>query len=145
MTHAHKTSLRRTACDLCLAHKLKCLRDAADQPKCNRCTRLNTACQVGKAGRPGRPRKQDAACFGISIDSTTTPTHSSPHAPVEHSQFAEGRAQNQILEIEPPGLGVGSSVRSESDDQSSRIIDFQSIPAISINEELYDRSPSIDP
>ena len=144
MTHAHKTSLRRTACDFCRAHKLKCLRDAANQPKCNRCTRLNRACQVGKAGRPGRPRKQDSAGSAISTFSISARPVSVRDASDEHRQPAEGQARDSFPELEPTTSRVGASINGEGGDQARGTGEFQSIPQMPVYQEGYGCNTTID-
>lgn len=49
---------RRSACDYCRHHKLRCVRNPGEQ-RCRRCVKTNTECITGatlRSGRPSRPR-----------------------------------------------------------------------------------------
>ncbi|KAE9380756.1 hypothetical protein N431DRAFT_433019 [Stipitochalara longipes BDJ] len=51
---------RRSACDRCRAHKLRCLRDESTNnvlSPCKRCSKAGVACSTGISGRSGRPSK----------------------------------------------------------------------------------------
>ena len=51
---------RRSACDRCRAHKLRCLRDEGTIDvlnPCQRCSKARVACSTGISGRSGRPSK----------------------------------------------------------------------------------------
>lgn len=46
---------RRSACDRCREHKLRCLRDNVNQEPCRRCSRAGANCITGQALPAGRP------------------------------------------------------------------------------------------
>ncbi|PMD29080.1 hypothetical protein L207DRAFT_593816 [Hyaloscypha variabilis F] len=51
---------RRSACDRCRAHKLRCLRDDTTSnvlTPCRRCSKAGVTCSTGLSGRSGRPSK----------------------------------------------------------------------------------------
>ncbi|KFZ09208.1 hypothetical protein V502_08872 [Pseudogymnoascus sp. VKM F-4520 (FW-2644)] len=50
-----RNTSRRSACDRCREHKLRCLRDNANQEPCRRCSRAGANCITGQALPPGRP------------------------------------------------------------------------------------------
>lgn len=50
-----KNTSRRSACDRCREHKLRCLRDNSNQEPCRRCSRAGADCITGQALPPGRP------------------------------------------------------------------------------------------
>lgn len=50
-----RNTSRRSACDRCREHKLRCLRDNSSQEPCRRCSRAGANCITGQALPPGRP------------------------------------------------------------------------------------------
>lgn len=48
-------SNRRSACDRCRGHKLRCLREGNDPQRCDRCVRANAKCLTTPSLRMGRP------------------------------------------------------------------------------------------
>ncbi|KAH7329612.1 hypothetical protein B0I35DRAFT_420568 [Stachybotrys elegans] len=58
MTTAIHSSQKRTSCQTCRKHKLKCLRSSSDDDAgCDRCVRLRLDCMAGQQRKIGRPSR----------------------------------------------------------------------------------------
>ena len=55
-----RSSLKRSACDRCRTHKLRCPRDTNYATACKRCERANVRCTTGAPKPPGRPVRSTA-------------------------------------------------------------------------------------
>ncbi|KAI8634471.1 hypothetical protein F5Y19DRAFT_212465 [Xylariaceae sp. FL1651] len=78
MSSSSRSTLQRTACDICRKHKLKCLRDNT-HPDCLRCVRLHLRCEIAPARRPGRPRKDATKIDGDDeVDSSAAADAAEP-------------------------------------------------------------------
>ena len=146
----HKTSLRRTACNRCRSHKLRCLRDDASQPKCDRCNRLNAVCEIGKAGRPGRPRKQCLVNSTASSGSTSTHSINSRNAQDETERHAIGPLHYLLAGAKLPIAAFDS----DGDDLATGTDDFGLTPSfpwcpvddeVNLSTELVGVVPAVDP
>lgn len=107
-------SSRRSACDRCRAHKLRCERDDSArmlQP-CRRCTRAHVRCTTGRSLRTGRPSHVSAVTSQPQSSSTQTSAVApalSIHSDVQNSTF-------HLSPSDPNGLNAfdysGSSLDS---------------------------------
>ncbi|KAH6666515.1 hypothetical protein F5X68DRAFT_54937 [Plectosphaerella plurivora] len=53
-------SQKRSSCEACRKHKLRCKREESDNGRCSRCSRLNLECVLGAQKKVGRPRRAPA-------------------------------------------------------------------------------------
>ena len=88
---------RRSACDRCRRHKLRCER--GDAVRCRRCEKVNAECLMGPALRSGRPQQLD---HGMNYDTRYSNIHEiSPRAP---------RLDENMLHLAtPPGVNSSES------------------------------------
>lgn len=53
-------SQKRSSCEACRKHKLRCKREEPNNGRCTRCARLNLECVLGQQKKVGRPRRTQA-------------------------------------------------------------------------------------
>ncbi|KFX97090.1 hypothetical protein V490_02965 [Pseudogymnoascus sp. VKM F-3557] len=87
---------RRSACDRCREHKLRCLRDNVNQEPCRRCSRAGANCITGQALPAGRP------------------IHAARHGKTGNNTASSKRRQASALSDDGPSL-ISSALPLEND------------------------------
>ena len=67
---------RRSACDRCREHKLRCPRNSGNGP-CERCVRARATCVTGKSAPMGRPRKRPPTAANTPPGQQPSPSNAS--------------------------------------------------------------------
>lgn len=87
-------AIKRSACDLCRAKRVRCLRAENSTAPCARCSHTGARCVMGAPGIPGRPRKSPV----VQVSNDSTPGgSSSAESPVEFSAPAVLPTKNTWL------------------------------------------------
>ncbi|KAJ5291035.1 hypothetical protein N7478_000286 [Penicillium angulare] len=86
--HPESLGNKRSACDRCRRHKLRCQRGTASRA-CYRCEKANAACTTGPALRSGRPIQPDSP---QEQHQSTIPSQSTPSSDLENPMPEVSRA-----------------------------------------------------
>lgn len=103
---------RRSACDRCRSHKLRCLRDHNTgnsnvlQP-CQRCLKAGVSCSTGPPLRPGRPsravREKRSSQYG-GLKSSNDVIYDSAQGSKQISVFESAASSDLAMDVSPPVL-----------------------------------------
>lgn len=123
-----RNTSRRSACDRCREHKLRCLRDNSSQEPCRRCSRAGASCITGQALPPGRPvhgarlekrgnnttssktrQATNLSDGGISHASSALPLETDPNQPNGNDALPESMQQDASF-MTPNNHGHGGDM-----------------------------------
>lgn len=125
-------SQKRSSCEACRKHKLRCKREESEVGPCARCARLNLECVLGQQKKVGRPRRSPADIANTAQTQTQTQTQTSDAAPFDASSLFgfdqsfgaldSGLATTNLVPFfyQSPQMGLSQS----SSANISQVVDF---------------------